>query len=105
MQDAFDQLDSVDEIISAVTDVVDAYVTAHMTKVAPEDLGLDRRCSAFIYLDDSWIAVPLHSQQRMEYYGGFEYVDRDCVRTLGDYVFYSAEHSRVEDIISTHNSK
>jgi hypothetical protein len=37
----------------------------------------------------------------LRYYGGFEYVDDEYIRTYGDYVIYSAETERVQDVIDS----
>ena len=99
MPDVFDQLGSVDSLVAAVNDAVECYVTTRMTRVTAEDLGLDPRCASEIYVDRFWIAIPKRSQSRMEYYGGFEYISRDCIESQGGYVFYSAEDGRVERCI------
>jgi hypothetical protein len=35
----------------------------------------------------------------LDYYGGFEYIDSDYVKTYGEYVFYSADADRVQEVL------
>ena len=72
-------------------------ITAQMTEVSAEQLGLDRRSFwGCAYVDESAIVVIKDQDRTLQYYGGFEYVDKDYRREVGDYVFYLAEDSRVK---------
>lgn len=82
-----DLLDSVDQL---VRDFMDKAV-----EVQPEDLGLDRRAAYRLFITDEVIAVPKGDDRVLQYYGGFEYVDKEYRKELGDWVFYSAEDDRV----------
>ena len=63
-----------------------------------ERTGLDGRCG-MIYISEDAIATDKHNDSRLQYYGGFEYVDKDFRKEMGDYVFYFRESSRVADHI------
>jgi len=57
--------------------------------------GLDPRCG-HIWIGEDCIATKgSHGKRGLEYYGGFEYVSKDCVFSLGEFTFYSIEDSRV----------
>lgn len=59
-------------------------------------LGLDPRSTySPLRVTEDYIAVPLTQDERMRYYGGFEYVDADHRQVLGEWVFYLAESERV----------
>jgi hypothetical protein len=73
------------------------------TEVMPEDLGLDRRAAYRLYITDEVIAVPKGDDRALQYYGGFEYVDKEYRHELGDWVFYSAEDDRVARHLDRHN--
>lgn len=73
---------------------VDEYVQGLETATA-EQLGLDRRAGSSFMIDDSAIIVPKYRDNSLQYYGGFEYVDKEYRRELGDYVFYFSEDDRV----------
>ncbi len=85
-----------DEIDSRVEEIIDSYQEA-----IPEDLGLDRRSAYRLYVNEDYIAVSSGDRRTLDYYGGFEYVDSDCVFTLGNYTFYGRNDSRVEGHLNT----
>jgi hypothetical protein len=69
------------------------------TEVAPEDVGLDRRSGYRLYLMEDGIIVTKYDDRVLQYYGGFEYVDKEHRFELGKWVFYSAEDERVQDCL------
>lgn len=83
-------LDLVDEI----NDIAEKYVKGAQ-EVLPEDLGLDRRAAYRLWVTDDAIIVPKQNDSKLQYYGGFEYVDKDCRFEIGDWVMYSSDDSRV----------
>lgn len=78
------------------------HVQENFTVVRPEQLGLDRRASAYrdLYVNDDYIVVEGDGHM-LDYYGGFEYVDGECIVEAGDFKFYGAGDSRVADHIAT----
>ena len=66
-----------------------------MEETTAEQLGIDNRACWKLWKGDDCVAIRKDDKGRFDYYGGGEYVDKDCVAQLGDYVFYSAEDSRV----------
>jgi hypothetical protein len=67
-----------------------------MTEVTAEQLGLDKRAFwGYAYIDETAVVVIKEQTRTLDYYGGFEYVDKDYRREVGDYVFYLAEDDRV----------
>ena len=72
--------------------------------VKAEQLGLDPRAGYKLYIsndEDTFIAVHKDNRRSLDYYGGFEYIDKEFVLELGDYVFYT-DHERVFDAIDTY---
>ena len=63
-----------------------------------ENVGLDMRCGT-IYINEEYIAVDKYKAGTLDYYGGFEYVDKEHRTEMGYYVFYSRESSRVAEHI------
>jgi hypothetical protein len=84
-----------DNIISEVDAIVEEYV-GKMERTRAERCGLDARCGR-VYVGRECIAVDKHNDSALQYYGGFEYVDKDCRYELGTYVFYSANDDRVQE--------
>lgn len=72
-----------------------AEVLASATQCAPGALGLDDRCASRIWRGEDFLAVTHNSNRTLRYYGGFEYVDDEYITSIGNYVFYSTEDSRV----------
>lgn len=70
-------------------------------KLRAVELGLDGRCG-WIWLFEDCVATKA-GESRIEYYGGFEYIDRYYVTTLGRYTFYAAEADRVQECIDFYN--
>ena len=66
------------------------------TSHKPEEAGLDRRACDTLYRGPDFLAIDTACTGTMSYYGGFEYVDKECVMGVGNYVFYSTEDSRVQ---------
>ncbi len=60
-------------------------------------IGLDDRAAYSIWIPKTrdMIIVRKAEDGRMQYYGGFEYVDKSCRMELGGYVIYSSEDDRV----------
>lgn len=87
--DFYDLQESVDRLVRDYIDTA--------TEVKAEDLGLDRRAAYRLYITDELIAVPKGADGTLQYYGGFEYVDKEYRKEIGDWVFYSIEDDRVAD--------
>ena len=75
-------------------------LVAGMTEVTAYNLGLDPSSFwGYAYVDETAIVVIKEQTRSLDYYGGFEYVDKDYRREVGDYVFYLAEDDRVRGCI------
>ena len=83
------------ELIDEVTELTENYVV-NMGKANAKQLGLDNRCGKLFVTPDC-IGVYKGNDRTLQYYGGFEYVDKEFRHEMGDYVFYSAEDNRVRD--------
>lgn len=79
---------------------IDRQVNDYMenaSEVTAEDVGLDRRAAYRLFVKDNVIAVPKGNDRTLQYYGGFEYIDKEYRHELGDWVFYIAEDSYGDD--------
>jgi hypothetical protein len=87
------------DLADEVQDMVERQVQG-MRRVSATDLGLDQRCG-FAYVDESMecIVVDDARARSFNYYGGFEYIDSEDKRTLGDYVIYFNTCNRVIDAL------
>ena len=93
MRDFNSMLDLIDE----VQDCVERQVQG-MRRVRASELGLDDRCGR-AYVDEDCIVVESGNARSYNYYGGFEYIDSEDVRTLGDYVVYLNTAGRVQEAL------
>jgi len=69
-----------------------------MKKVRAEDVGLDERCGKLM-VDDECVIVSISGDRKLQYYGGFEYVDSEYRTIMGEYVIYTNDGNRVEAVI------
>jgi hypothetical protein len=87
----YDFLDGINESI--------LFRTEEMEQVEPAELGLDQRSARHIWVSDECIIVRAGDDRNLQYYGGFEYVDKEYRVAIGDYVIYLADDNRVSDCI------
>lgn len=52
-----------------------------------------------MYITDDALIVPKTFTRVLNYYGGFEYVDAEHCYNLGEYVMFSAESERVQEVL------
>ena len=67
----------------------------NLPKVNAKDIGLDDRCGK-VYVAEDAIICYVGNDRQLQYYGGFEYVDKDYRMGVGDFVFYFGDDDRVE---------
>jgi hypothetical protein len=85
---------SFNNMLCEVNDTVTEYVNDNLEQIRADKAGLDARCGR-IWVCLDCIAVEKGNDRTLDYYGGFEYVDKEYRTNLGDWVFYSAEDERV----------
>ena len=97
-----------DEIQYEVNGVADNAVDV-MKKVTDEqrnNCGIDPRAVREMWYSDDCLAVRGRDRGALDYYGGFEYVDKDFVLVAGDYVFYyGGEDQRVGIVLDMLNGR
>ena len=74
-----------------------------LPEVRAEDLGLDRRSAYTIWVDEDVLIVTKNEDRTLQYYGGFEYVDKNARMECGDYVVYTSDDGRVADCLDYYN--
>jgi hypothetical protein len=90
-------MNTFDDLLNQVTDLATEFL-AEAKLVNADEVGLDERCGK-VYVGNDFIATLAHNRRKLEYYGGFEYIDDDSKFTIGDYIFYTDNHERVSDAI------
>jgi hypothetical protein len=93
MREFSNMLDLLDE----VQDMVERQVQG-MRRVSANELGLDIRCGR-AYVDEDCIVVDSGNARSYDYYGGFEYINDDDKRVVGDYVIYLNTADRVMEAL------
>lgn len=89
-------LETLGDLNDVVSDAADTIIKhAEYVTDLRGVLGLDDR-SAYggLYVDvrnEEFIAVTKQGDRVLQYYGGFEYIDKEFRKEYGDYVFYLAE--------------
>jgi hypothetical protein len=86
-------IDDVSDILHFVKCFTSTFVTENCKEITHKQIGIDERSYGKI-----WITIEndyIITQNLSEYYSGFSYVPSDCKFKLGDYMFYSAEDSRI----------
>ena len=90
-----DTLEMIDEIQYQVERHVQG-----LRRVTANELGLDIRCGrAYVGENNDCIVVESGNARSYDYYGGFEYIDSEDKRTIGDYVIYLDTCERVRDAL------
>ena len=95
MREFTDTLEMIDEIQY----IVERHIQG-LRRVSATELGLDQRCG-FAYVDENMEAIVVDDARArsFNYYGGFEYIDGEDKRALGDYVIYLDTSDRVRDAL------
>ncbi len=90
---------TIDNLLDEVEQLSHKFVDG-MTRVKASRLGLDPRAGYCLYVNEDCIAANYNDARLLDYYGGFEYVEREFRVQCGSYIFYLREDSRVDDHIT-----
>lgn len=95
------------ELIETIELSVERHINSKMEQISParDNVGLDPRSADTLYISGDAIAVPKSQDRTLQYYGGFEYVDTEFRKELGDYVFYLYDDDRVAGHIARYFDK
>ena len=76
---------------------IDEQIENNTVEVPAVKLGLDYRCAKLLVdFESKDIYCRRHDRQRLNYYGGFEYVDSEHITEIGDYVLFNNDSPRVQ---------
>lgn len=84
------------DFIDEINDKVRYYIQHNMEEARASELGLDQRAGYIFHVDDKTIAVPKYEDSTLQYYGGFEYINKEFRKEVGDYVFYFVDESKTD---------
>lgn len=88
MKSIYDFLDDVNEKME------NRVFAMNSTYCSRTNIGLDERCGR-IFIDEECIITLKRNRGNLDYYGGFEYVDKEFIQEIGDYVVYLNGDERV----------
>lgn len=90
----------LENLIQTVDEQVADFVK-DMLEVLPADIGLDKRSAYRLYLCEDGLACSKKDDKNLQYYGGFEYIDKEYRIEYGNWVFYTLGDSdeRVEECL------
>ena len=92
--------DKINEFNDEFTDMVHK-----MNKVSADKLGLDIRAGYGLWVCEEGIVVTHAVDRTLQYYGGFEYVDKEDRTVIGNWVFYSRNSGRVQGCLDYYESE
>lgn len=74
-------------------------VKSELPKVSTKELGLDER-AGFVYvdLDQEMIIANSNNIRTLNYYGGFEYVDADAIKVVGEFTIFSGLYDHTDRV-------
>ena len=75
------------------------YINRHFNQVTADELGLDIRAGHALYINDEAVAVSLKHLMPLDYYGGFEYVNKSARFESCGFVFFTRDDDRIDDCI------
>lgn len=82
-----------------ITRMIEEKLENEYTLVTAEQLGLDRRAGYNLYISEHEIVVANCHLGSLNYYGGFEYINKDYILALGDYTVFTDDDSRVMEAL------
>lgn len=87
----------IDELKGQLEELATELLEDAVGQFTAKECGLDKRASCYtLWVSDTWIACVASQDRNLQYYGGFEYVDKGFRQELGDYVIYFADDARVQ---------
>jgi hypothetical protein len=95
------------DFLSEIDEMAERFVST-LTPTNAQALGLDPRSGYNLYVSEDTIVVGKHYDNKLQYYGGFEYIDKSSRREVGDYVFYTIGEygdDRVEECLNLFYNK
>ena len=87
------------DLDNSINATVEQFIEENCKQGDRAQTGLDPRAFSKFWYCYEGIFIFDVSRRSLDYYGGFEYIDREYVKSYGEYVFYSAEADRVQEVL------
>ncbi len=88
------------DLDDSINATVEQFIEENCKQGDRAQTGLDPRAFSKFWYCHEGIFIFDVSRRSLDYYGGFEYIDREYVKSYGEYVFYSAEANRVQEVLA-----
>lgn len=95
------------DFLAKIDEMAEKFVSA-LTETNAQALGLDPRAGYNLYVSEDTIVVDKYNDGKLQYYGGFEYIDKTSRYEVGNYVFYTIGEDgddRVEECLNRFYNK
>jgi hypothetical protein len=100
-------MESTYDFLAKIDEMAERFLST-LTQTNAQALGLDPRAGHDLYVSEDTIVVEKPNDGRLQYYGGFEYISKECRREVGDFVFYiigETGDDRVEECLNIFYNK
>lgn len=90
-------------MVEEINSMIEEYIEANFHRVNAYVCDLDPRAAFELFVNDDAIVCRKSRVGSLDYYGGFEYIEKEYRAELGDYVFffnYGGEE-RIADAINS----
>lgn len=93
------------ELEDKINDLVNEFIR-DFPYVNAQEVGLDSRCGN-LFVGEDFIAAYSYNDNRLRYYGGFEYISNEQRKQFGDLVIYVVDHDgdRVSECLENFKEK
>ena len=93
------------EFEDKITGLVNEFIR-DLPCVNASKVGLDSRCGN-LFVGEDFIAAYSYNDNRLQYYGGFEYISKEQRKQFGDLVIYMTDHDgdRVSECLERFKEK
>lgn len=94
-------MNDIYEIIEQASDLIRAMIEDEnqFKEVTAAEIGLDPRAGYKLFISPGALVVNVRNASSLDYYGGFEYVDKEYVKIVGEWKIYMSDDGddRVRD--------
>ena len=80
-------------------------MTTKMDEAGPLDLGLDIRAGYKFWVSEDGLITTVDSDRTLQYYGAFEYVEKQFRTVCGKYVIYTRGDEYVDEALDHYFDK
>jgi hypothetical protein len=83
--------DNFEGLLDNLNWVMQQFINERTEEADAKKVGLDPRAAYRLYVGDDCIIVKRSEDGTLQYYGGFEYIDKHLRHAIGDFVVYQQD--------------